>query len=150
MPQRLAPRASHVPHGRYAAGFTLIEVMIALFVIALGIGALLVTITASADNIGHLRSKSFAEWVALNRISEVRLALAKPAVGVITGNSEFAGTRWQWKQTVSDPGQAGILRIDVAVASLADAYGFIGTAVAPPSGVDPDWSLQSNRQAPKP
>ena len=59
---------------RSRRGFTLIEVIIALFVVALGIGALLTTLVSSADSLGRLRDKSMAEWIALNRISEVRLS----------------------------------------------------------------------------
>lgn len=147
-------------HARKAAcgGFTLIEVLIALFVIALGVGALLATLTSSADAAAHLREKSLAEWIALNRISEVRLGTARPSAGTTTGTVEYAGRSWRWQQTVTDPGIAGILRLDVRVApqaaaqapttegpegfpALATAYGFLGTAVAPGNGNDPDWSL---------
>jgi general secretion pathway protein I len=144
-------------------GFTLIEVMIALFVIALGMGALLTTLTSSADSAAYLREKSLAEWIALNRVSEVRLANARPAAGTTNGTVEYAGRTWRWQQTVNDPGIAGILRLDVLVASqatgtqaptasvdakenfpaLGRAMGFIGTAVAPGSGNEPDWSLEA-------
>ncbi|MEO6185541.1 MAG: type II secretion system minor pseudopilin GspI [Steroidobacteraceae bacterium] len=147
---------------RGTGGFTLIEVVVALFVIALGIGALMTTLASSADSVGHLREKSFAEWVALNRISELRLGSAAPAVGIVTGTTEYAGSNWRWRQEISDQGIAGILRIDISVATaatagvqaaattaetefaaLATAYGFIGTSVMKPSGIDPDWSLAS-------
>jgi general secretion pathway protein I len=145
-----------------ARGFTLIEVMIAMFVVALGVGALLSTLTASAESVGHLRNKSFAQWVALNRISEVRLSGKKPAVGVTRGTvEEFAGARWSWEQEVTDQGMAGMLRIEVRVAAgtveagaapvestttasrfpaLASAYGFVGAAIAGPTGSLPEWS----------
>lgn len=146
-----------------APGFTLIEVVVALFVIALGIGALMTTLASSADSVGHLREKSFAEWIALNRISELRLERAPPVAGVVMGKTEYAGSTWRWRQEISDQGIAGILRIDIAVAvptatatetapaaapnaesafsALATAYGFVGTSVATPSGIDPDWSV---------
>jgi general secretion pathway protein I len=147
-------------------GFTLIEVMVALIVVALGIGALLVTLTSSAESMGYLRDKSLAQWIALNRISEVRLSGAKLATGVTHGTvDDYAGTSWSWEQEVSDPGMAGMLRIEVRVAqgvvstspengaaggkapqrfpALATAFGFTGAKVAPPSGFDPDWSLAS-------
>jgi len=144
---------------RPARGFTLIEVLIALLVIALGVGALLSTLTSSADTVARLRDKSLAEWVALNRLSELRLSNSRPGVGVTTGTlDDFADGRWGWKQTITDPGIAGILRVDVQVMhravtgtsepaaqdefpALATAYGFLGAAVAPATGVDPDWSL---------
>lgn len=139
-------------------GFTLIEVLIALFVIALGVGALLTTLTSSAESAAYLREKSQAEWIALNRISEVRLGTARHGAGTTSGTVDYAGRTWRWQQTVTDPGIAGILRLDVRVASqagatepaaaasaedfpaLATAYGFLGTAVAPGNGNDPDWS----------
>jgi general secretion pathway protein I len=156
-----------------ARGFTLIEVLIALLVIALGVGALLATLTSSADTVARLREKSLAEWIALNRISEVRLSNSRPVPGVTTGTLEkFADESWTWRQSVTDPGIAGILRVEVQVArrgaagtavtetatpassgsaatdagaarfpALATAYGFLGTAVAPATGVDPDWSI---------
>jgi general secretion pathway protein I len=147
-----------------AGGFTLIEVMIAMFVIALGVGALLATLTSSADAAAHLREKSLAEWIALNRVSEVRLGNTRPGAGITNGTVEYAGRTWRWQQTVNDPGIAGILRIDVQVAppqagepvaapvaapaeakssfpALGRAIGFIGTAVSPGNGNIPDWSL---------
>lgn len=144
-----------------AHGFTLIEVLIALLVVSLGIGALLTTLSSAASNLSELRDRSFAEWVALNRISEVRLGRQRPEVGTTDGETEFAGSRWRWRQVVSDPEMAGMLRLDVSVAraqsgaaqadqaeqfeSLVTAFGFIGTAVAPASGIDPDWSLDAAR-----
>jgi general secretion pathway protein I len=144
-------------------GFTLIEVMIAMFVIALGMGALLATLTSSADSAAYLREKSLAEWIALNRVSEVRLGNTRPGAGTTNGTIEYAGRTWRWQQTVNDPGIAGILRLDVLVASqatgtqvstskddakesfpaLGRAIGFIGTSVAPGSGNEPDWSLEA-------
>src|SRR5690349_694907 len=97
-----------------ARGFTLIEVLIALLVIALGVGALLATLTSSADTVARLREKSLAEWIALNRISEVRLSNSRPVPGVTTGTLEkFADESWTWRQSVTDPGIAGILRVEV-------------------------------------
>jgi general secretion pathway protein I len=141
-----------------ASGFTLIEVLVAMFVIALGVGALLTTLTSSANSVAHLRDKSFAEWIALNRISEVRLSASPPGPGVTTGGTDYAGAKWRWRQEVIDQDVAGILRIDVAVTratdesvvdtepgdefpSLAKAYGFIGTDTGAPNGIDPTWSL---------
>ena len=62
------------PRIQQQRGFTLIEVLVALFIVALGIGALLSTLTSAATTIDHLRDKSFAEWIALNQITQARLA----------------------------------------------------------------------------
>ncbi len=138
------------PHRWSALGFTLVEVMVALVIVALGVGALLTTLTSAADNAVYFRDKSFAQWIALNRLSETRLQVSKPAVGETDGEVEFANQRWRWQQTVSDQGMAGILRIEVRVfrldetasagAALTSAYGFTGQALGRASGIDPDWS----------
>lgn len=144
-----------------ARGFTLIEVMVALFVIALGVGALLSTLSSSASSITYMRDRSFAQWIAFNRLAELRLSASRPAQGVKTDTVEYANRSWQVEQEVSESGIGDLLRIDVRVASLAaegteaprtaeseplhtigSAIGFIGPALARPNGLTPEWSLR--------
>lgn len=144
-------------------GFTLIEVLVALVIVTFGIGALLTTLTSSADSVTYLRDKSLAEWIALNRLAELRLGSARPSVGHSHGEIEYAGSRWRWDQEVIDPGIAGIRRVDIGVmrledgaaqdgdeapAALAVAFGFLGEAVADASGFTPDWSYQTTGGSP--
>jgi general secretion pathway protein I len=136
---------------RRQRAFTLIEVIVALFIVALGLGALLSTLTSSAGNLEHLRDKSFAQWVALNHVTEVRLGIASGSAGSSSGEVQYAGTKWYWKQEITDPGIAGMYRVDVSVSrtagdeapSLATATGFTGLAVGKATGNDPDWTLDS-------
>lgn len=128
--------------------FTLVEVLVALFVVALGMGALMATLTSAADTTATLRERSLAQWVALNHVSETRLKATLPSKGKSDGDIEFAGMKWHWAQDVTDPGLAGILRIDVTVshagekdaATVATATGFYGQSVAAPNGMQPDWA----------
>src|SRR3954468_15976521 len=91
------------PHlRRTMRGFTLLEVLIALAIVAMSVGALLGTVTSSASNITYLREKTQAEWVALNRLTELRIAKQFPDKGKRTGKSELAGQRWQWEQEVTE------------------------------------------------
>lgn len=139
-------------------GFTLIEVVVALFVIALGMGALLTTLARSADTVAYLRDKSFAQWVALNRLSELRLSTARQETGVSRDSVEYAGSTWLWQQEISESGIDGLLRVDVRVArapvgeddpdqvgddefsALGSAVGFIGATPMRGSGLTPDWN----------
>jgi general secretion pathway protein I len=143
-------------------GFTLVEVLVALVVVALGMGALLTTLSSSANAISRLRDKSFAQWIGLNQISLLRLSGQRPSEGVSTGEVEYAGSKWRWRQEVTDQGIAGILRVEVRVAPLVPgtenkggdseeeafpatgvAFAFIGSSVMRASGIDPDWSLEA-------
>jgi general secretion pathway protein I len=147
---------------RIPQGFTLIEVLVAMAVVALGIGALLSTLNTAAGSITYMRNRSFAEWIALNRISETRLDSQAPGTGVTSGEIEYAGSKWVWRQEVIDQDVAGILRLNVSVAlatdsalkgqksgenfpALATAYGFFGTEVGVANGLDPTWTLPPPR-----
>jgi general secretion pathway protein I len=99
-----------------AYGFTLIEVLVALVIVALGMAALLGSMTSAADTTIYLRDKTFAQWIALNRIAEVRLQQRIPAEGKTKGDvDDFAGRRWHWEQEVLPSEVKGIRRIDVSV-----------------------------------
>ena len=58
-------------------GFTLIEVMVALTVVAVTLPALLFLLSQQIDGTAYLRDRSVAQWVAADRVAEVRLAVAK-------------------------------------------------------------------------
>jgi general secretion pathway protein I len=140
-------RAIHA--GKRHRGFTLIEVLVALVIVALGMAALLGTLSSAADSTIFLRDKTFAQWVGLNRIAELRLAARPPNLGKSKGESEFAGRRFQWEQEVLESAIPGVLRIDVSVsaleqgrsgaARLATVSGAVGEAIAPPSSPPVSW-----------
>jgi general secretion pathway protein I len=96
-----------------AHGFTLLEVLIALAIVAMSVGALLGTVTSSASNVIYLKEKTLAEWVALNRLTEVRIDQNMPAEGKRSGNSVMGGMRWEWQEEVTELPVKGMFRIDV-------------------------------------
>jgi general secretion pathway protein I len=118
--------------GPRLAGFTLIEVLIALVVIALALLAL--TRTAGIEVRAHdaLRERTLAGWVAANVLAETRLARALPPTGRSDGRVEFGGRRWHWSRDVQSTPNPQIRRIDVqvfageATAASATLSGFAG------------------------
>lgn len=127
-------------------GFTLIEVVVALAIVAIGMLAVFKTIGDTAHNVTDLRDRTFATWIADNLITEIRISGEMPSVDETSGEVEFAGRRWHWVTQVSQTQVQGLRRIDVAVrrdedpegASLAALAGFIGAkaAASPPAAVD--------------
>jgi general secretion pathway protein I len=132
---------------RMTHGFTLVEVLVALAIVAFGLGALLTTTTESARASSYLREKTFAQWIALNRITEARLTGQPPADKEMSGEIEYAGATWRWELKTLETPVPGIVRLE-ARAALADsaegswpgfATGFIGDAIAPPGGPPLNW-----------
>ncbi len=130
-------------NNRTCGGFTLVEVLVALAIVAIGMLAVFKVIGDTAHNVTYLRDRSFASWIADNRITEIRLSGEMPSVDEVKGDLEFAGRRWYWVQQVATTQVEGMRRIDVSVrreedaegSSLVSLAGFVGaaSAAAPPS-----------------
>lgn len=80
-------------------GFTLIEVMVALTIIAISLGALLSTSGTQASSAGYLKNKTLAHWVAANELTQIRIAKQFPATGDKKGSTKMAGKEWYWTRT---------------------------------------------------
>jgi len=102
-------------------GFTLIEVLVALFVFAVAMVALVQAGTHRADNLGYLRDRTLASWIASDRITAIRLDPAAAAIGTRDGALEMAGRNWFWAAEVAATRDASVRRVSVTVATGADA-----------------------------
>ena len=98
-------------------GFTLIEVLIALAVLAIALSAVIKGVGANANNAAHLRDRMLAHWVAMNKVTELQTDTAFPTPGVTTGTMLMAEHEWTWQVTVSTTPNATIQRLDVEVRS---------------------------------
>ncbi len=77
---------------RRARGFTLVEVLVALVVVAMGLTALMLAVSGTASASGYLRDKAIAQWIALNRLTEVRLNLSPTKLAQSGGSSSGIGS----------------------------------------------------------
>lgn len=98
-----------------ARGFTLIEVLIATAVLAFAMGAVITGMARYADNAGSLRERTVALWVAHNRLTELDLEPAWPAIGKSDGDVEMAGIEWRWFVTVSETPDPDVRRVEIRV-----------------------------------
>lgn len=99
-------------------GFTLIEVMVALAIVAVAVPALLFTLDQQVDGTAYLRDRSLAQVVAANRLSELRLALRggeRTFTGSLSGSESLAGRDWYWRMSRTDTQVPQFARVEIAV-----------------------------------
>ena len=80
-----------------SAGFTLIEVMVALAVFAIGAISLSLASSSAANNARRMEEQTLARWVAKNEIVEIRLADTLPPREEKSKTVEYAGREWLLK-----------------------------------------------------
>lgn len=115
-------------------GFTLVEVIVALAVVAIGLLALAATVANYTRQAEGMEARSIATWIAADRLAEFRLQPGFPDAGEQDGTQLVAGRDWAWRAVISPaPGESDLRRIDVAVAPADDPEhpavvltGFIG------------------------
>ena len=78
------------------SGFTLIEVMVALTIIAISLGALLSTSGTQANSATYLKQKTLAHWIALNELAELNANDTFPGTGETKGSTSMANHDWYW------------------------------------------------------
>lgn len=114
-------------------GFTLVEVLVAIAILAIGLAALFGQISQSVFTARYLRDSTLAQWVAVDRITELRLENRFPDIDETDGEIDMASQSWRYTLIISETLWPDLRRIDVSV-SFADtpdsiiskATGFVG------------------------
>lgn len=97
--------------------FTLLEVLVAMSVLAIGMLTLIKVSSQNTIQTGYLKDKTLAHWVAMNRINEVKLESRWPDKGSSNGTATMANQDWYWRLEVTDYGQQNqnvrMLKVDI-------------------------------------
>lgn len=107
----IRPRRSPVATG----GFTLLEVLVALLLLALALVAMVRLAGLDARTQAQLRDGMLAQWVATNVVADARLRAPFPAVGRSSGEMRMGGQRWRWTLDVEPTQEVRVRRMDVTV-----------------------------------
>ena len=117
-----------------ARGFTLIEVLVALAISAVGLMAAYRAAGLATQEHGWLRHRTLASWVAQNQLADAQTT-PQTALNQTAGNATQAGETYRWTQQVENTFSPRFRRVTVKVARqedpayvLANAVGYIEVA----------------------
>jgi general secretion pathway protein I len=112
-------------------GFTLVEVMVALAIVAMALPALIMLVMTQIDGAAHIRNKTYAMWIAENELTRLNLLnnnkerfpnFKLPEKD--SGKTEMMGLEWQWQFETSKAEEIpveGVLKLDIDIAVLGIA-----------------------------
>ena len=120
-------------------GFTLVEILVALAIVAVALAAGMRALAQGADTASALKARTLALWVAQNRLAAAQLAAPWPALGNASGEVVQAGTRFVWRASIGNTPNPAFRRIEITVAdpetpdyALAQLIGFLGNPESAP------------------
>ena len=99
-------------------GFTLIEVMVALTVLAVAFGAGYRALGQSTNNADLLKRRALAQWVAANQLAMMQLNPVAAASGA--GEARQAGIDFTWRTTLIETPNPAFRKVDIAVADKTE------------------------------
>lgn len=100
---------------RRSAGFTLVEVLVALTIVSVALMASLRAIGSLAQGAGDLRARTLAQWSADNRLSRMRVQAEWPAVGSTRFDCSQAGVALECRENVFATPNASFRRVEISV-----------------------------------
>jgi general secretion pathway protein I len=100
---------------KHSRAFTLIEVLVALAVLAIALTAVMRALAQNVDLTGALRDRTTALWVAQNRLAQHQIQRDWPAPDTTEGTTAMAGREWLWHEQVSSTPDAALRRIEIDV-----------------------------------
>lgn len=116
-------------------GFTLVEVLVALAIVSIALLSALRAAGQGTNNVGELRSRLLAGWVAENMLAEHRARADWLPLGIQRGTARQGGLDFTWRAEVIATPNVAFRRVDVQVFasneeahSLAHLAGFIVNA----------------------
>jgi len=98
-------------------GFTLIEVLIALVILAIALTAVYKSISYNIEDTSYIEDKAIAQWVAMNVIARAQTKIINTTPSLtLTGTTEMRNKIWYWKISEKvTPGDPYVAELDTQV-----------------------------------
>lgn len=113
-------------------GMTLLEVMLALVIMATSGVAVMNAASGALNNQARLQNKTLALWVASNGLAELKLQKLWPAASWQQDTAELAGSTWYLRYKTVETGDNGFKALDIEVSDVKDgrALAYLRTYIA--------------------
>ena len=106
-------------------GFTLIEVLVALAIISIALLSAMRAAGQGTNNVGELRSRLLAGWVAENMLAEHRARRDWLPTGIQRGSARQGGLDFAWSEEVIDTPNPAFRRVEIRVFASAEEAHFL-------------------------
>lgn len=113
-------------------GFTLLEVLVALAIAAIGLAAVSKALYQNIEVADRLEQKMVGTWVASNHLSELQINREYLSGGNTSDTTEMAQREWRIETEYTPTGDNQIVRVDVSVyegntqdRAAAKVFGFL-------------------------
>jgi general secretion pathway protein I len=115
-------------------GFTLVEILVALAILAVALAAGMRAVAQATDGATLLKQRTLALWVAQNRLAAAQAAVPWPPTGTRDGDATQANMHFMWHENVTGTPNPSFRKIEITVTdpdvpdyALARIAGYIGT-----------------------
>ena len=118
-------------------GFTLIEVVVAMAILAVAFASLITNAGNTASNASYLRDRAIGLWVAENHLIDLQTSPDWVRIGTQKGEMDMAGHSWHWRAIVekvaNEEAQQYLRAVTIEVRNQPDQespsavlHGFVG------------------------
>ena len=112
------------------AGFTLIEILVAIAILAIALAATTRAASLATDGSLETRQRLLATWAAENRVAELRARRLFPDPATTRLTTEQAGLALVIDEAVTETPNPIIRRVDLAVSDARDPNRVLGRLTA--------------------
>ena len=98
-----------------ARGFTLVEILVAVAILAIALAATTRAASVATDGALETRLRLLATWAAENRVAELRARRLFPSIATTRLDATEGNLALSIEETVSETANPGIRKVDLAV-----------------------------------
>lgn len=96
-------------------GFTLIEVLIALAILAISLTAIVKATSSNVKNTKRVEEQAISHWVQMHAIAMLQLKLLAPDTSVISQKTRFLNQSWFWQAKIEKTTLPNVTRAIIRV-----------------------------------